>query len=157
MKKDLFPLLRRTQVAISFKVLPATDEQARELITTRPELLSIKDIYRLAESLEPDSPQLIRMYKTAVEIYPDDPVANNNMAALSLRKGDAAGAAPYLDKAGDSAYAKLNRAVWHYLMGERNATLDMLEQATRSAVGPAEESAIRQAGRTLSEELGIIR
>lgn len=150
MKERMFPLLRYTRMEIFFVVQPVTNEMAAKLIDTRPELLSLEEIYRLGADLEKDSRQLIQIYGTAVKTYPDDPVANNNMAVFFLREGDAAGAAPYLQKAGDGTYPAINRAVMHYLLGERETALELLGKVVTS--DPSEILIIKKARETLIAE-----
>lgn len=48
----------------------------------------------------------------AVRMFPDDPTANLNAACTRLNAGDAEGAKPYLDKAGNSEEAKAARKVY---------------------------------------------
>lgn len=86
--EEAYPQLRRVDYRIGY-VLPAfTEEQARRLIVTRPEWLSLAEMCRVAESYPVDSPERAYACAVASEYYPDDPCACNNMAMLALRRGD---------------------------------------------------------------------
>ena len=80
--------LRRVDYRISYTLPPFTVGQSRELIASRPEWLSLGEMCRLAECYPVDSPERAYVCATALEFYPDDPYACNNMAALALRCGD---------------------------------------------------------------------
>ena len=61
----------------------------------------------------------------AVNIYPDDPVANLNLANIAIRQKDLLKAETLLDRAGDSAEALNTRAVVAILQ-ERYADAEQL-------------------------------
>lgn len=85
---EVYPQLRRVDYRISYTLPPFTVGQSRELIDSRPEWLSLGEMCRLAEFYPVDSPERAYVCATALEFYPDDPYACNNMAALALRCGD---------------------------------------------------------------------
>ena len=86
--REVYPQLRRVDYRISYTLPPFTVGQSRELIASRPEWLSLGEMCRLAECYPVDSPERAYVCATALEFYPDDPYACNNMAALALRCGD---------------------------------------------------------------------
>lgn len=86
--REVYPQLRRVDYRISYTLPPFTVGQSRELIDSCPEWLSLGEMCRLAEFYPVDSPERAYVCATALEFYPDDPYACNNMAALALRCGD---------------------------------------------------------------------
>ena len=85
---EVYPQLRRVDYRIGYALPPFTVAQCRELIGSRPEWLSLGEMCRLAESYPLDSPERACVCAVALEYYPDDPCACNNMAVLALRRGD---------------------------------------------------------------------
>ena len=107
-----YPALRHSDYHIKYKVRPFNVEEAKALVKTRPQLLSQNEMYMVAQTYEPGSKEFNEIMETAVRMYPDDPTANLNAACTRLNAGDAEGAKPYLDKAGDSEEAKAARKVY---------------------------------------------
>ena len=69
-------------------MLPFTVEEGKKVIRTNPQYLSLNELYQIALSYPQDSPEYEEVFMIALRYYPDDPVANNNMAAIALRKND---------------------------------------------------------------------
>lgn len=107
-----YPALRHSDYHIKYKVRPFNVEEAKALVKTRPQLLSQNEMYMVAQTYEPGSKEFNDIMEIAVRMYPDDPTANLNAACTRLNAGDAEGAKPYLDKAGDSEEAKAARKVY---------------------------------------------
>lgn len=107
-----YPALRHSDYTITCRVRPFTLDEAKRLIKTRPQLLSLGEMYRVAQSLEPGSEGFNEVMLTAVRIYPDDPVANLNVAVSLLNSGNIEAAKPYLDKAGYSKEAQEARQAY---------------------------------------------
>ncbi len=79
--REVYPQLRRVITASVIPCPPFTVGQSRELIASRPEWLSLGEMCRLTECYPVDSPERAYVCATALEFYPDDPYACNNMAA----------------------------------------------------------------------------
>lgn len=107
-----YPALRHSDYHIKYKVRPFNVEEAKALVKIRPQLLSQNEMYMVAQTYEPGSKEFNEIMEIAVRMYPDDPTANLNAACTRLNAGDAEGAKPYLDKAGDSEEAKAVRKVY---------------------------------------------
>lgn len=107
-----YPALRHSDYHIKYKVRPFNVDEAKALVKTRPQLLSQNEMYMVAQTYEPGSKEFGEIMEIAVRMYPDDPTANLNAACTRLNAGDAEGAKPYLDKAGDSEEAKAARKVY---------------------------------------------
>ena len=84
-------------------------EETKEIIKTRPQLLSLQEIYRIAESCQPGSEEFNRSFQVAAAMFPDDPIANLNAGAMEIQKGgDLTTAKKHLAKADQKAPETLN-------------------------------------------------
>ena len=67
-------------------------------------MLSLQEIYRIAESCEPGSEEFNHSFQVAATMFPDDPIANLNAGAMEIQKGgDMTTAKRYLAKADPKA------------------------------------------------------
>ena len=107
-----YPALRHSDYHIKYKVRPFNVEEAKDIIKTRPQLLSQNEMYMVAQTYEPGSHEFNEIMEIAVRMFPNDPTANLNAACIRLNAGDAAGAKAYLDKAGDSEEAEEARKIY---------------------------------------------
>ena len=108
---DVFPTLRHSDYRVSYTIRPFTVEEARDIIRTKPQQLSLNEMFLVANTYAPGSKDYDDVFETAVRMYPDDETANLNAAVIALRKDDLAAAGRYLAKAGDSAEAQNARGV----------------------------------------------
>ena len=84
-------------------------EETKEIIKTRPQLLSLQEIYRIAESCQPGSEEFNHSFQVAATMFPDDPIANLNAGAMEIQKGgDLTTAKKHLAKADQKAPETLN-------------------------------------------------
>lgn len=118
MLEELFPSLRRIELRADYVVSKASESQARELLYTRPDLLSLNEIYRVALFYQPGAQQYSEVYNIAVKQYPNDIIANNNAAAALLMEGKAKEAHKYLDKIKTDARSYINLGTAAYIDGK---------------------------------------
>jgi tetratricopeptide (TPR) repeat protein len=88
-------------------------------------------MWDVAHTMQPGSPEYNKVLQTAVNVYPDDPVANLNLANVAIRQKDLQKAASLLEKAGESGEAYQSRAVLAILQeryADAAALLDKAEQ-----------------------------
>ena len=109
--REVYPGLRRSDYDISFNFNDFTLEQAKEIYKTRPYQLSTRELWDVAQTMEPGSTEYNKVLQTAFNLYPDDPAANLNLANVAIRQKDLLKAETLLDRAGDSAEADNARAV----------------------------------------------
>lgn len=108
---DWFPKLRYTDFVIQTRLKPLTVEQLHGILQTSPELLSLSQIYIVANDTEHGSAEFHEAMRVALKYYPEDPTANCNAAALAIEDKDYDKAADYLKKAGDSDEANVLRGI----------------------------------------------
>lgn len=107
LRADIYPALRHSDYRVDYVIRRFSDvEEIRRLVVSDPQKLSLNEFYIAAQSYEAGGEDFIRVMETAVKVYPDDAVANLNAANAALLRRDAASAARYLQKAGDSPEAE---------------------------------------------------
>lgn len=116
---DVYPQLRRVDYRVGYMLPGFTLEQSRRLIETHPEWMSLAEMCRLAASYPEDSPERAYACAVAMEYYPDDPCACNNMAILALRQGDMQTARHCLGRCADDPRALNNMGVLCLVDGDR--------------------------------------
>ncbi len=115
---NCYPALRRTEYLVTYTIGGRCDlDEARRVLATEPDRLGLDELHLLAGSLEDGSPELGLVVRTAVRLFPMDPVANLNAANLAIGDGDLGAAAGYLAKAGDSGEAEYARGVLAWMEG----------------------------------------
>ena len=132
-----YPALRRSDYHISYTVRPFSVEEARRLVFTKPQQLSLEEMFLVAQACEPGSAEFNEVMEIAVRMFPDDATANLNAACTRLNAGDAAGAKPYLDKAGDSPQALNARAAYHQLTGNDEEAAALYRRAADAGLEQA--------------------
>lgn len=85
--KDIYPQVRRTVYTVAYEVRPFDVQEARQVIKRNPKLLSLNEIYLVAISYEMGSDEFKEVFDIAGRLYPDQPVAVNNSAAVDIESG----------------------------------------------------------------------
>lgn len=109
--QNVYPGLRRSDYDISFNFSDFTLEQAKQIYKTRPYQLSLREMWDVAQTMEPYGSDYNKVMQTAVNVYPDAPEALINLANVAIRQHDLLKAESLLERAGDSAEALNARAV----------------------------------------------
>lgn len=135
--REVYPGLRRTDYDISFNFSDFTLEQAKEVYKTRPYQLSVRELWDVAQTMQPGSTEYNKVLQQAVNIYPDDPTANLNLANVAIRQKDLLKAETLLDRAGDSAEALQSRAVLAILRQQYSEASRLLDQAAQKGADVA--------------------
>ena len=135
--KNIYPSLRRSDYRVAYQVRFFTVEEGREIIKTRPQQLSLSEMFAVANSYEIGSKEYNEVFEIAVRMYSDDPVANLNAANIALSKNDLDAARTYLAKAGNSPEAIHARGVLNLLDGNLDEAGKLLEQAKAAGVKEA--------------------
>lgn len=135
---ECYPGLRRTDYRIDYTVRSFSVDEAKAVLRTRPQNLSLDEMFAVAQTYEPGSNDFKQVFDVAVRMYPDSEVANLNAACALLEQGLTEQARPYLDKAGNSPQADNARGVCLLLQKRYDEALRLLEQAFRGGVKEAE-------------------
>lgn len=138
--KNIYPGLRRIELDVAYVVSNFTEMNARQYVFTRPELLNLNEIYMVALMYDEDCEDYKRVYRVATEQYPEDVIANNNMAAVMLRAGDTDGAYPYLQRIADDERSYVNIGVYYYIAGDTEKAIEYFTKAAANGVAKGEEN-----------------
>ena len=92
MLKEMFPALRKVTVAVDYDIKNFDVEEAKEVVKTRPQNLSLNEMYLVANTYEPGSENFNDLFETAVRLYPENTTANINAAVVALQRRDFVGA-----------------------------------------------------------------
>ena len=82
------------------------------MLRENPRMLSLHEMFMVAQSYEPGSPDYNEVFEVAVRLFPSDPVANLNAAITAFNRHDIPAAERYLAKAGNQPQAdEVRRAI----------------------------------------------
>lgn len=110
MRTEILPRLRHTDYTIEYEVHEfITVEECLKEFYNNPRNLSLKEFYKCTEGLDDKSPLFLEIWETAIKYFPDDEIANINVANAAMMNQKFDDAALYLDKAGNSAAANYAR------------------------------------------------
>lgn len=96
--QDCYPALRHSDYAVQYVVRGFSVEESKKIIRTRPQQLSLDEMFRLAQSYDEGSDEFKEVFDIAVRMFPNDPIANVNAAAIELQQGNLQQAAIYLER-----------------------------------------------------------
>ena len=112
----ILPQLRRARLIANYELVGRDDDQIKHQISSDASQLSIEELLYGATLYDNDPAAMENAYKKAVELYPTDARAYNNLASLAYLKGNYDEARQWLVKA---QRANLN-------LPEANANLGLL-------------------------------
>ncbi|WP_303013917.1 DUF3868 domain-containing protein [uncultured Bacteroides sp.] len=133
-----FILLRHSDYTIEYRVRPFTLEESRKVFETNPKNLSLEEMFRLALTCTPGSETYNRIFLTAVQLFPDNPVANLNAACIALMQKDTQTAAVYLEKAPEMPETILAKGVLHLLQRNYEEAEKLFQQAKEAGLPQAD-------------------
>lgn len=139
--ENVYPGLRRSDYEVDYVVRSFISvDEIKRVMATAPQKLSLNEIYVVANSLDVDSDEYREAFELAVRMYPDDPIANLNMAAIALRRDELPAAEGYLAKAGDSPRAVYARGVLAAKQGNYDDAVGLLRSASSSGIAEAADA-----------------
>jgi hypothetical protein len=128
--EEIYPKLRRVVCEVNFTVKDFSLEEAKENLATAPQLLSLNEMYIVANTYEAGSPEFLNVFDVARREFPDDPTANLNGAAAALARNNLREAERCLKLADPSTpeYAN-NMGVFQLLAGNYREAETYLKRA----------------------------
>lgn len=142
MLDNWYPALRHSDYVVNYTVRPFSVEEAKEILKTKPQQLSLEEMFLVAQTYEPGSKEFNEVFETAVRMYPDDPTANINAACTRMENGDTEGARKYLAKAGNSPQAVHAKGVLAMMEGKTDEARRLLDAADKAGAQGAKENLI---------------
>ena len=95
----ILPQLRRARLTINYQVIGRDDNQILAQMKTDASKLTIEEILYGATLYDSDIARSEAAYKKAIELYPNDARAYNNLAHLAYAQGNYSDAKQWLEKA----------------------------------------------------------
>ena len=138
--QECYPALRRTDYTVDYVIRGFNVDEAKEVIKTRPQNLSLQEMFAVAQTYEPGSEEFNHVFDVAVRMYPDDPTANLNAANALLERGAAEQAQKFLEKAGDTPQADNARGVALLLLERYDEAEPYLRRAAEAGLSEAKEN-----------------
>ena len=140
MLKEMFPSLRRVVCKVDYDVKPFNVEEAKEVIMTRPQNLSLNEMYAVANAYEEGAQEFCDVFEIAVRMFPEDETANLNAAIAALSRKDGMLAKRYLDKIQSTIHTQQYdnaMGVMYMLKGDYKKAADYLETAAAAGLSAA--------------------
>lgn len=128
MLENMYPPLRRNEYTIEYEIRGFTPLEAREVFRTRPQLLSLNEMFMVANLYERDSEEFRQVFDVAARLFPDSQVAQLNVAAMEIDNGSYDTAVRRLADQ-DSPEALNNMGVAYWAKGEYEQALGMFRKA----------------------------
>ena len=137
---DYYPDLRRSDYRIGYTVIPFTVEQGKEVIKSRPNTLSLNEMFLIADTYAPGSDAFNAVFETAASVFPQSDVANLNAAASALGRKDVVSADRYLSRVQERTPEYWNNAgILAWLQGDKSAAAEAFARAGASGTKNADE------------------
>ena len=80
---EILPQLRRARLIANYEIIGRSDEEINEAFNTNPNALSVEELI-YAATLTNDNARKEAIYKKAIELYPNDYRAYNNLGTLAF-------------------------------------------------------------------------
>ncbi|MDR0333656.1 MAG: DUF3575 domain-containing protein [Dysgonamonadaceae bacterium] len=139
MMAEFFPLLRRVDYTLHYTILPFTVETGKEVFRTRPGNLSLDEMFQIAQTYTPGSPESNEVFETAARLFPDSDIANLNAAAAALDRSDAVTATRHLGRVREhNAVYWNNMGILQFLQGDKTAAAESFRRSGGAGASNAE-------------------
>ena len=125
---EFYPKLRRIEYTISYVAKNFNIEEAKTQLKHNPQHLSLNEMFLVANTYSKSSDEFKSVFEIAARIYPDNPIAQQNAAAIDIENGKYDEAIARLESI-ESAEACNNIGVAYALKGELEQALDYLNEA----------------------------
>lgn len=138
---DCYPGLRRTDYRIDYVIRSFKLDEAKELVKTAPQRLSLEEMFAVAQTYQPGSENFNYVFDVAVRMYPGDETTNINAANALLEQGRAKEALRYLDKVKSSVPEAENaRGVAYLLLKDYARAEEHIEKALEGNLDAAKHN-----------------
>lgn len=129
--REYYPPLRRNEYTVSYVARPFSLDEAKQLIYTKPQHLSLNEMFLVANTYPAGSSDFKEVFYIASHLYPDNPVAQLNTATLELENGHIDLAIERLSKI-DMSQAWNNLGIAYALKGDYRQAGDYFRRAVES-------------------------
>ena len=136
---EMYGPLRRNEYRIEYNVRHFELEEARRLLNSRPDLLSVAEIQKVADSYGRNSDQYRAALQVAVRTYPDNVTARNNAALAEIETGHYAEAISLLKDAQEPSLINL-LGVAYFKNGQLDEARSAFERALQAGYAGAADN-----------------
>jgi hypothetical protein len=146
MLKMMFPSLRRVICKVNYDVKAFNVEEAKEVIRTHPQNLSLSEMYAVANAYEEGSLEFCDVFEVAVKLFSEDETTKLNAAVAALSRKDVTLAERYLDNIKSKVHVQQYdnaMGVLYALKGDYVKAVEYFETAAVAGL-PAAESNLEQ-------------
>lgn len=98
MLQEYYPKLRKAIVTVNYEVEQFDVEKAKTVIKTKPQHLSLGEMFQVANEYKRGSKEFDQVLETAVYVFPNNEVALLNRSISAIEKRDTVQAEKYLNK-----------------------------------------------------------
>ncbi|GHT88634.1 hypothetical protein FACS189474_4220 [Bacteroidia bacterium] len=137
MLNKLFPLLRRSDYQIEYVVPAFSVEKGLQLLNTKPGMLSLEEMYQIANTYEKGSESFNEVFEIAGRIYPNDKIANINAASAAILEKDYPSAKKFLEKYRDDPAAWNDLGIVYMSEFKLDEAEDYLQKAKAQGIKEA--------------------
>ncbi|MCF2598315.1 DUF3868 domain-containing protein [Phocaeicola barnesiae] len=134
---ELYAPLRRNDYRIEYTVRNFTPEEARQMLETRPDLLSAAEMQRVADGYGHGSENYRKALRIALRTYPDNVAIRHNLALAEVEAGNYTEAITLLKEMEDGASLNL-LGVAYFKSGNRQQAVQAFGQAVQAGYAQAE-------------------
>lgn len=143
MLQTIYPRLRVAICKVDYNVRNFDVEEAKIIIQTRPQNLSLNEMFLVANTYTYGSQEFTDVFETAVKLFPENEIANLNAAISALTRNDMELAERYLSRIKPDGYpAEYNNAmgVLALLQGNYESAETYLRAAEASGLEVAKQN-----------------
>jgi len=129
--KDIFPLLRRSEINVVYDLTGFSDEELKTISVSNPDSLKLEELLFTA-TLTNDLNEKLRLYQVAAKNFPEDHRAVSNIGAVYYEQNKMTDAKAQFEKANgikDNAIAKNNLGAIAATEGDRTKAKQLFAQA----------------------------
>lgn len=138
MLEHWFPVNRLTKFCIHYTARPYREDELETVFRTKPENLSLKEFYTLADSYNYGSEAYGEVIRKTILLYPEDPVANYNYARYMLYNRNIERAYDCLEKIEEGPKRDLLEGVICIIFGDQNEGLRLIQKAKKAGLDDAD-------------------
>lgn len=135
---EVYPMLRRNEIRLEYKVRNFDVSEGREIIFKDPQLLSVSEIHKVAESYGKGTPEYVSAMMAGAKGHPHEMTMLNNAALALIESGRPEEAVVLLKGASDNGIL-LNLMGRAYIdLGDTDAASECFKKSASMGFGDAE-------------------
>ncbi|WP_295935954.1 DUF3868 domain-containing protein [uncultured Alistipes sp.] len=129
---NVYPPLRRNEFQISYEIRPYSVEEAREVFKVNPNMLSLNEMFLVAQSYPAGSAEFKEVFDTTVRMFPESDIAKVNAGAMEIEQGIPSMASKRLQEVSSLPEAWNNLGVAYAHMGEYTKAAEYFTKAAQA-------------------------